>query len=132
MTGVGKGVITINIVEADPAHRECAREQMSEAYRTLVGHFRQESEHDGFDRLLSGTPRIEDHRALFGDERQHTMQSLQRHDEHDPAVVWSERFVIADASSPPVEDRTGTRAHSDKLWFVHTLAQKAAQQTPMT
>ena len=76
MTGYGNGDIIINIFEADPAHRECTREQMSETYRTLIGHVRHESGHDDFDRLLSGTPRIQDYRGLFGDERQHCTQSL--------------------------------------------------------
>src|SRR5690606_27529737 len=42
MTGHANGVITILLSEADSVHRELLRTQMSEPYRTLIGHFRHE------------------------------------------------------------------------------------------
>ncbi|NVL57205.1 hypothetical protein F2S70_25990, partial [Pseudomonas syringae pv. actinidiae] len=39
-TGHANGLITLNIEEADDAHREAMRVQMHEPYRTLLGHFR--------------------------------------------------------------------------------------------
>ena len=37
------GLITLDIKEADDAHRETIRVQMREPYRTLLGHFRHKS-----------------------------------------------------------------------------------------
>ena len=70
ITGHANGVITLNIAEADPAFRERTREQMHEPYRTLLGHFRHESGHYYFDRLIVGSSWLEPFRSLFGDERQ--------------------------------------------------------------
>ncbi|RYE50494.1 MAG: hypothetical protein EOP48_19670, partial [Sphingobacteriales bacterium] len=40
LTGHANGLITLNINEADSAYREKMRNNMSESYRTLLGHFR--------------------------------------------------------------------------------------------
>src|SRR5690606_2358538 len=45
MTGHANGVVTILLSEADSVHREEMREQMSERYRTLIGHSRHEVGH---------------------------------------------------------------------------------------
>ena len=45
MTGHANGLITLDIKEADDAHRERVRAQMHEPYRTLLGHFRHEVGH---------------------------------------------------------------------------------------
>jgi hypothetical protein len=37
LTGHASGVITINLSEADPSHREAVRESLGERYRTLLG-----------------------------------------------------------------------------------------------
>lgn len=44
-TGHANGLITLDIKEADDAHREQVRVQMHEPYRTLLGHFRHEAGH---------------------------------------------------------------------------------------
>ena len=44
-TGHANGLITLDIKEADDAHREKIRVQMREPYRTLLGHFRHEVGH---------------------------------------------------------------------------------------
>lgn len=111
LTGHADGVITINIAEADPAYREQAREQMAEPYRTLLGHFRHESGHYYFDRLVAGTAWLEPFRALFGDERQDYAEALQRHYDNGPQTGWEERHVSAYASSHPWEDWAETWAH---------------------
>ena len=54
LTGHANGVITINVAEADDAERERRRLQMHEPYRTLLGHFRHESGHYYWDRLVEG------------------------------------------------------------------------------
>src|SRR6202040_3123541 len=68
MTGHDNGVITVNVAEADDVERERRRVQMNEPYRTLLGHFRHESGHYFWDRLIRDTERIEAFRAAFGDE----------------------------------------------------------------
>lgn len=111
MTGHANGLITINIAEADPAHREKTREQMREPYRTLLGHFRHECGHYYFDRLVAGTCWEEPFRRVFGDEREDYGEALKRHYETGPQADWSERFISGYASSHPWEDWAETWAH---------------------
>jgi hypothetical protein len=111
LTGHAEGVITINIAEADPAYREKMREQMAEPYRTLLGHFRHESGHYYFDRLIANTDRIVAFRALFGDETVDYGASLQRHYDNGPPLNWNQQFVSLYASSHPWEDWAETWAH---------------------
>src|SRR5690606_15802362 len=65
-TGHADGKITINIMEADDAHRERIRVDMGESYRTLIGHFRHEIGHYYWDVLIRGR-REGDFRNVFGD-----------------------------------------------------------------
>lgn len=118
-TGHDRGVITLNIAEADPAHRERTREQMQEPYRTLLGHFRHESGHYYFDRLIVGSDWVEPFRLLFGDERQDYGSALQAHYKNGPADDWNQRFISSYASSHPWEDWAETWAHY--LHMVDTL-----------
>lgn len=122
LTGHSNGVITLNIAEADPAHREKTREQMHEPYRTLLGHFRHESGHYYFERLIAGDAGagvIARFRVLFGDEREDYGEALQRHYETGPPTGWMQRFISAYASSHPWEDWAETWAHY--LHMVDTL-----------
>jgi hypothetical protein len=111
LTGHADGVITLNIAEADPARREKIREQMHEPYRTLLGHFRHESGHYYFDRLIADSQWLEPFRALFGDERQDYGECLKRHYDNGPAPDWDQHFVSSYASSHPWEDWAETWAH---------------------
>jgi hypothetical protein len=111
MTGHANGLITLNIAEADPAERERTREQMHERYRTLLGHFRHESGHYYFDRLVVGSEWIDEYRSLFGDERADYAAALKRHYAEGPPADWESRFVSTYASSHPWEDWAETWAH---------------------
>jgi len=111
LTGHADGVITLNIAEADDAERERRRLQLHEPYRTLLGHFRHESGHYYWDRLVRDTPRLDLFRTVFGDERQDYAAALQRHYENGPAPNWSEQFISAYATSHPWEDWAETWAH---------------------
>jgi hypothetical protein len=104
MTGHGAGVITINLLEADDVARHAVREQMSERYRTLLGHFRHESGHYYQDLLAPPGPAKEEFRALFGDERADYAAALQRYHEAGPDPAWSARHISPYASSHPMED----------------------------
>lgn len=119
LTGHDNGLITLNIAEADPSHRERAREQMHEPYRTLLGHFRHESGHYYFDRLIVGSEWLEGCRAVFGDERQDYSESLKRHYENGPPPDWDQSFVSSYATSHPWEDWAETWAHY--LHMIDTL-----------
>jgi hypothetical protein len=68
LTGHAHGVISINVAEADDAEREKRRLALHEPYRTLLGHFRHESGHYYWDRLVNGTDRIDCFREMFGDK----------------------------------------------------------------
>ena len=115
LTGHDDGRITLNIAEADDAHREEARTRMHEPYRTLLGHFRHEIGHYYWDRLIADTPWQEKYRALFGDERADYAEALKRHYE-SPVVDWPGRFISVYASTHPWEDWAECWAHYMHLW----------------
>ncbi|HET8746458.1 MAG TPA: putative zinc-binding peptidase [Ramlibacter sp.] len=128
MTGHAQGVITLNVAEADDAERVRRREQMHEPYRTLLGHFRHESGHYYWDRLIDEGGRTEGFRAVFGDERQDYQQALQAHYARGGSVPeWQEHYVSQYASSHPWEDWAETWAHY--LHMVDLLETAASYQT---
>lgn len=110
-TGHANGLITLDISEADDAHREQVRQQMHEPYRTLLGHFRHEVGHYYWDRLIAGTPWLDQFRAVFGDEQADYGQALSRHYEQGPPTGWEERHVSSYATMHPWEDWAETWAH---------------------
>ena len=131
MTGHSQGLITINVAEADDAERVRRREEMREPYRTLLGHFRHESGHYYWDRLVDEGGRLEDFRAVFGDERADYQQALQDHYARGGALPdWQDNFVSAYASSHPWEDWAETWAHY--LHMVDLLETAAGYNTRLT
>jgi hypothetical protein len=119
LTGHRTGVITINIMEAEDSVRERIRAQMNERYRTLLGHFRHESGHYYWDRLIADSVSLDGFRALFGDERADYAQALQRYYERGPVPDWPSSWISAYASVHPWEDWAETWAHY--LHMVDTL-----------
>jgi hypothetical protein len=119
LTGHDHGVITINMAEADDPFREKIRVEMSEPYRTLLGHFRHEIGHYYWDRLVQSTPWHERFVAEFGDESAEYSEAIKRHYEQGPPADWSSRFITAYASMHPWEDWAETFAHY--LHMVDTL-----------
>lgn len=111
LTGHADGVITLNVAEADDAERERRRVQLGEPYRTLLGHFRHESGHYYWDRLIRDSSRLDHARAVFGDERADYAEALARHHAAGPPTDWMDRFVSAYASAHPWEDWAETWAH---------------------
>jgi hypothetical protein len=110
-TGHDRGVITINVAEADDPFREKMRVQMGEAYRTLLGHFRHESGHHYWERLIEGSHRLDVFRERFGDERADYGEARQRYYDAGPPPDWDAHFVSAYASMHPWEDWAETWAH---------------------
>jgi hypothetical protein len=117
VTGHDSGLITINLAEADDAHREQIRTELGEPYRTLVGHFRHECGHYLFDRFVAETDELPRFRAMFGDERRDYAQALKDYYANPPE--WRRDFVSAYAASHPWEDWAESSAHY--LHIVSTL-----------
>jgi hypothetical protein len=111
MTGHCRGIITINLEEADDAVRERTRVDMGEPYRTLLGHFRHEIGHYYWNRLVQGTDWQAACRTLFGDERRDYEAALKANYEQGAPADWSRRFVSAYASTHPSEDWAESWAH---------------------
>lgn len=116
MTGHDNGVITIAAREADDATREELRHQMHESYRTLLGHFRHEVGHWIWDRLVRDGNRLEECRALFGDDTLDYEAALQRHYAEGPPPDWQNAHISAYATTHPWEDFAETWAH-----YLHIL-----------
>jgi len=119
LTGHDEGLITLNLSEADAPTRERVRADMRERYRTLLGHFRHESGHYFWERLIRDRRKEPSFRELFGDERASYADAQKRHYNEGPAADWPSRFVSAYASMHPWEDWAETWAHY--LHMVDTL-----------
>ena len=109
-TGYANSIITVNLLEADPAAREAAREAMNEQYRTVLGHMRHESGHFYFDyfRDAIDSARFE---QLFGDVNLAYRESLDEYYLTGPPPDWPEHFISAYSSAHPLEDWAETWAH---------------------
>jgi hypothetical protein len=119
-TGHCRGIITINVTEADSANREETRSQLSEPYRTLMGHFRHEIGHYYWELLVKTDSKIlQDFRKLFGDERANYSEALQNYYENGPPVDWRDHFVSAYSAAHPWEEWAEAWAHY--LHVVDTL-----------
>ena len=68
MTGHDDGVVTIALAEADSAEMEKRRAELAEPYRSLLGHFRHEVGHHYWDILVRDGGKLEQCRAVFGDD----------------------------------------------------------------
>jgi len=110
-TGHANGLITLDIKEADDAHREKVRVMMREPYRTLLGHFRHEVGHYYWDRLVAPSHWLGEFRSLFGDETQSYADALQRHYDQGAPLDWQQSYVSAYATMHPWEDWAETWAH---------------------
>jgi hypothetical protein len=119
ITGHDDGVITLDLAEADPEHREHLRLQLAEPYRTLLGHFRHEIGHYYWPILVTGDDMTDTCRALFGDERQDYAGAVKRYyadldaGEDRP---WVDCHISRYATMHPFEDWAETFAH-----YLHIL-----------
>jgi hypothetical protein len=118
-TGHADGLVTINVSEADDAYRERMREEMGEAYRTLLGHLRHEVGHYYWDLLIRESTWLAPFRELFGDESFDYGEALARHYDQGPPADWQQNFVSAYSTMHPWEDWAETFAHY--LHMVDTL-----------
>jgi hypothetical protein len=111
LIGHDDGLITINVDEADSPFREKMRVELGEPYRTLLGHFRHESGHYYWNRLVAHGPELEAFRRLFGDERVSYDDALKAHYGGGAPADWPARFVSSYASMHPWEDWAESWAH---------------------
>jgi len=118
VTGHDDGIITLDLSEADDAHREHLRLQFSEPYRTLLGHFRHEIGHYYWPILVTDPDDLAACRELFGDERVDYGEAVARHydtsEEDDES--WKEGHISRYATMHPYEDWAETFAH-----YLHIL-----------
>jgi hypothetical protein len=105
------GLITLNIAEANDATREKVRLGMKEPYRTLLGHFRHESGHYYWDRLVDNSQFLEPFRSLFGDDRLSYEDAMKKYYENGPPGDWQNNYISAYATMHPWEDWAESWAH---------------------
>jgi len=110
-TGYEDGLVTLALSEADDVTRAAVREDLGEPYRTLLGHFRHESGHFYWHRLIDQTEFQLPFRDLFGDERSDYAAALAQHYREGASAGWSDYYVSAYASAHPHEDWAETWAH---------------------
>lgn len=111
VTGHAGGLVTIDLAEADDVVREKMRLEMNEPYRTLLGHFRHESGHYYWERLVHPGGLLGPFREIFGDERADYDDALTRYYSGNPPLNWQDRFVSAYCTAHPWEDWAETWAH---------------------
>ncbi len=121
-TGHYKGVITLNVLEADDVQRVWQRELSSERYRTVLGHFRHEAGHYYFELLAREQQKFAD---LFGDPNLPYGPALKNYYAHGALAGWDVNHISAYASAHPLEDWAECFAHY--LHMRETLESAAAR-----
>ena len=119
MTGHLDGLITINIAEADIVNRAITRQYTGELYRTLLGHFRHESGHYYYNRLIVSPALLERFRSLFGDETRDYAAALEYYYSPNNPVPRDPAMISHYAQSHPLEDWAEVWAHY--LHMIDTL-----------
>lgn len=131
MTGHADGVITINLAEADPVHREQARQQFGEPQRTIIGHLRHEFGHYWWQTQIQG--HLDDEFCqLFGDPAAPTYaEAMPRYYEQGPPADWRENYISQYASAHPWEDFAETAGfYLDAMAMIDTLRTRVPSLAP--
>ena len=118
-TGHLDGMITINIAEADRVKSEIARQTTRELYRTLLGHFRHESGHYYFLKLIVTDEKKQQFTELFGDYTQDYGEALKKYYENHLVSPHDPNMISHYAQSHPWEDWAEVWAHY--LHMIDTL-----------
>lgn len=123
-TGHHEGMITVNTAEADKVNREITRAFTGELYRTLLGHFRHESGHYYFEKLICNDSLRNQFRELFGDERADYGKALKKYYANKKDLPHDPTMISLYAQSHPLEDWAEVWAHY--LHMIDTLDTAAA------
>ena len=111
LIGHDEGQIVIRTAEADDLTREQMREQLNEPYRTLLGHFRHETGHFIWNKLVRDQNKLDGFRAVFGDETRDYQEALDDHYRNGPARGWGANYISYYATTHPWEDFAECFAH---------------------
>ncbi len=111
LIGHDEGHIVIRTAEADDPTREQQRAMMNEPYRTLLGHFRHESGHFIWNKMVRDVGKIDSFRRLFGDESVDYEQALVQHYKKGPMRGWGSNYISYYATTHPWEDFAECFAH---------------------
>lgn len=113
ITGHDNGIITLDLAEADPEHRERMRRQLGEPYRTLLGHFRHEIGHYFWSVLVSEGDVLDACRTIFGDDRLDYGQAVASYyaAAEDSSGNWTSNHISQYATMHPYEDWAESFAH---------------------
>jgi|TARA_B100002052_G_scaffold234367_1_gene217516 hypothetical protein len=109
--GHADGIVTIDLAEAEDAHREKVRAMLDEPYRTMLGHFRHEIGHYYESFLITDDQTRDRARELFGDESEDYQAAIDRHYAEGAPDDWQQRFISQYATMHPWEDFAETWAH---------------------
>jgi hypothetical protein len=110
-TGHADGLITLDIAEAEPVHREELRISLGEPYRTPLGHVRHELGHWWWQTAIGDRFDTASFRDLFGDERADYSAALAAHYGTSDDGSWTNTHVWYYAASHPWEDFAESFAH---------------------
>ena len=115
ITGHEKGLITMNLEEADDTVRETNRSRLHEPYRTLLGHFRHEVGHYywylWYETGATAPGMLEAFREVFGDERADYGAAMKHHYDNGAPAGWENSHISAYSTMHPWEDWAETWAH---------------------
>jgi hypothetical protein len=114
VTGHDRGLITLDLSEADERHRDELRRSLGESFRTLIGHLRHEVGHYYFSHLVGEAEQLADFRSLFGDDRIDYVSALDEHYRRARTSAGTADLtthVTAYAAAHPLEDWAETFAH---------------------
>lgn len=122
-TGYLDGVVTINVLEADPALRFAEQQASNQEYRTVLGHFRHESGHHAYQLFAHDNELISSFAELFGDAHRDYGLALQSFHTMGPRDGWEQHHITAYASAHPSEDWAETWGH---YLHIHDTLETAA------
>ncbi len=111
LIGHNEGEIVIRTAEADDPTREQQRDMMNEPYRTVLGHFRHETGHFIWNKMVRDAGKTGSFRAMFGDESLDYGEALKRHYEQGPPLGWGSSYISYYATTHPWEDFAECFAH---------------------
>ncbi|ESQ94677.1 zinc-binding metallopeptidase family protein [Asticcacaulis benevestitus] len=111
LIGHDEGHIVIRTAEADDPTREQQRAMMNEPYRTLLGHFRHETGHFIWNKMVRDAGKTESFRAVFGDESVDYDEALKHHYARGPRPGWGSSYISYYATTHPWEDFAECFAH---------------------